>query len=200
MFNDRYLARYIFASTYFLATPLGKKKDQSATMASKIPKPNKVDANNIQRPSFEQLSAEDRQAYEAYMKECEEENIRQKEKEDEEASRWFLSHFSIDRKGAISKEKEVVILSSEDEQAMLKANVSTAAPPVTLEQVSHLLVDGQEPMLATVQNMIDRSLGKCLYFLTITNKSANAWIYRCSISLGEYSDIVIYIFPKYGMV
>jgi TRAP-type C4-dicarboxylate transport system substrate-binding protein len=64
-----------------------------------------VDANNIQRPSFEQLSAEDRQAYEAYMKECEEENIRQKEKEDEEASRWFLSHFSIDRKSAVSKDK-----------------------------------------------------------------------------------------------
>jgi hypothetical protein len=52
----------------------------------------------------------------------------------------------------------VIIVSSEDEQAKVKANVSTAAPPVTLEQVSRLLVDGQERMLLLF--MIDRSLGK----------------------------------------
>ena len=54
----------------------------------------------------------------------------------------------------------MVILSNEDEQAKVKANVSSAASLVTLEQVSRLLAVDQEKMLATVQNKIDRSLGK----------------------------------------
>jgi len=43
-----------------------------------------VDASNIVRPTVDQLLAEDRQAYEAFIKECEEENTRCKEKEIEE--------------------------------------------------------------------------------------------------------------------
>ena len=43
-----------------------------------------VDASNIVRPTPDQLSSEDRQAYEAFIKECEEENTRRKEKEIEE--------------------------------------------------------------------------------------------------------------------
>ena len=54
----------------------------------------------------------------------------------------------------------MVILSEKEEQAKANNNVSTSASPSILEQVSQLLVDGQEKMLATVQNMIDKSLGK----------------------------------------
>jgi hypothetical protein len=43
-----------------------------------------VDASNIVRPTVDQLSTEDRQAYEAFIMECEEENTRRKEKEIEE--------------------------------------------------------------------------------------------------------------------
>ena len=43
-----------------------------------------VDASNIVRATVDQLSAEDRQAYEAFIKECEEKNTRSKEKEIEE--------------------------------------------------------------------------------------------------------------------
>ena len=43
-----------------------------------------VDASNVVRPTPDQLSAEDCQAYEAFIKECEEENTRRKEKEIEE--------------------------------------------------------------------------------------------------------------------
>ena len=32
--------------------------------------------------------------------------------------------------------------------------------PPTLEQITQLVVNGQEKILATVQNMIDKSLGK----------------------------------------
>jgi len=40
-----------------------------------------VDASNIVRLTPDQLPAEDRQPYEAFIKECEEENTRCKEKE-----------------------------------------------------------------------------------------------------------------------
>ena len=119
-----------------------------------------VDANNIVRPTPDQLSAEDRQAYEAFIKECEEENTRRKEKEIEEKRQWFLSHFSRNRKGEDFKDKEVVILSDEEEQANANNNISTSASPVTMEKISQLLVDGQEKVIATVQNIIDKSLGK----------------------------------------
>ena len=119
-----------------------------------------VDASNIVRPTVDQLSAEDRQAYEAFIKECEEENTRRKEKEIEEKCRWFLSHFSKNRKGDVSKDKEVVILSDEEELTKSNTNVSAATSPITLEQISQLVVSGQEKILATVQNMIDKSLEK----------------------------------------
>ena len=54
----------------------------------------------------------------------------------------------------------MVILSDEEEQGKANSNVSTLASSVTLEQVSQLLVNGQEKMFATVQNMIDKLLGK----------------------------------------
>ena len=119
-----------------------------------------IDASNIVRPTPDQLSAEDRQAYEAFIKKCEEKNTRRKEKEIEEKRHWFLSHFSKNRKGEIFKDKEVVIPSNEEEHAKANNNVSTSASPTILEQFTQLLVDGQEKMLATVQNMIDKSLGK----------------------------------------
>jgi len=126
----------------------------------KLSSSSDVDASNIVRPTIDELSAEDPQAYEALIKECEEESIRRKENEIEEKREWFLSHFSKNRKGDVSKDKEVVILSDEEEQAKSNNNVRTSASPATLEQVSQLLVDGQENILATVQNMIDKSLGK----------------------------------------
>ena len=125
----------------------------------KLSNPSEIDPDNISRPSVDELPPEDRQAYEAFIKECEEENKRRKEKELEEKRRWFLSHFSKNRKGDISKDKEVVILSDEDEQAKSSATVSATTPP-TLEQITQLVVNGQEKILATVQGMIDKSLGK----------------------------------------
>ena len=126
----------------------------------KLLSPSDIDASNIVRKTVDELSAEDHQAYKALVKECKEESIQHKEKEIKEKRQWFLSHFSKNRKGDISKDKEVVILSYEEEQAKANANVSTSASSVTLEQVSQLLVNGQEKMLAIVQNMIDKSLEK----------------------------------------
>jgi len=125
----------------------------------KLSNHSEIDPDNISRPSCDELPPDDRQAYEAFIKECEEESKRRKEKELEEKRRWFLSHFSKNRKGDISKDKEVVILSDEDEQAKSSATVSATTPP-TLEQITQLVVNGQEKIFATVQDMIDKSLGK----------------------------------------
>lgn len=66
--------------------------------------PSDVDASNIVRPTVDELSAEDHQGYEVLIKECKEESIRCKEKEIEEKRQWFLSHFSMNRKGDVSKQ------------------------------------------------------------------------------------------------
>ena len=89
----------------------------------KLSNPGEIDPDNISRPSVDELPPEDRQAYEAFKKECEEENKRRKEKELEEKRRWFLSHFSKNQEGDISKDKEVVIL-SDDNTAYFRANYS----------------------------------------------------------------------------
>ena len=126
----------------------------------KLSNPSDIDASNFVRSTVDELSAEDRQAYEALIKECKEESIRRKEKEIEQKCQLFLSHFSKNRKGDVSKDKEVVILSDEEEQAKSNTNVSAATSPITLEQISQLVVSGQEKILATVQNMIAKSFGK----------------------------------------
>ena len=46
-----------------------------------------VDASNIVRPSVDELSAEGHQPYEAFIKECEEENQWRKEEEIQEKRR-----------------------------------------------------------------------------------------------------------------
>ena len=106
------------ASTHFLATPLGTKKLESVTMADSRSNNGEIHPDNIVRPTIEKLSAADRQAYEVYMK-----------KRDEEASRWFLSHFAVDRHGNVSKEKDVNYSSEQDK---VKSNVSTS-PEVNSE-------------------------------------------------------------------
>ena len=122
----------------------------------KITNSGEVDAGNIVRLTKDELSIEDHKAYEAFIKDCEEESIRCKEKEIEEKRQWYLSHFSKNRKGDVSKNKEVVILSDEEEQAKSNPNVSAATSPITLEKITQLVVSGQEKMLATVQNMMER--------------------------------------------
>ena len=126
---------------------------------AKLSNPGEIDPDNINRPSVDELPLEDHQAYEAFIKKCEEENKRRKEKEIEEKRQQFLSHYSKNRKGDVLKDKEVVILLDEEEQAKSSATLSATTSP-TLEQITQLVVSGQKKILATVQNMIDKSLGK----------------------------------------
>ena len=50
------------------------------------------------------------------------------------------------------------------------------------------------PFLATAPEMLD------WYVLTFAERSASARIYRCRISPGSIQGIVIYIFPRDGLV
>ena len=54
----------------------------------KIPKPSKINADNIIKPNFEELSEEHRQAYEEYKKAREEKEMQE-----------FLAKFKKDRQG-----------------------------------------------------------------------------------------------------
>ena len=93
-------------STHFLATPLGKK----IIISSKIPQPAEVRAKNIIKPSFDDLSAEQCQDYEAWKKEGQEQldTLEKKLKEEfetlkkqqeEEDMKSFLSGYKKDRQG-----------------------------------------------------------------------------------------------------
>ena len=53
----------------------------------KLTNPAEIDSDNISRPSVDELPPKDRQAYEAFIKECEEESKRRKKKELEEKRR-----------------------------------------------------------------------------------------------------------------
>jgi len=54
----------------------------------------------------------------------------------------------------------VILFFDEEEQAKSSNNVSATTSPITLEQISQLVVSGQEKILATVQGMIDKSLAR----------------------------------------
>jgi hypothetical protein len=92
-----------------LATPLGKKEDQSATTAGKLHVPCEVDAQTIARLYVEQTSAEEQKA----LAEVRRKILEQKEREilelEEEAMKQYISHFSVDRQGNMVKDKDVVI-------------------------------------------------------------------------------------------
>ena len=71
----------------------GEEEKESTTMV-KLSNPDEIDVDNITRLTVDELLPEDRQAYEAFMKDSEEESIRRKAEEDEKNRRWYLSHFS----------------------------------------------------------------------------------------------------------
>ena len=87
-----------------MATSLEKGKNQSAAIAGKIPKPGEINVENITRPKFEQLSAEDQKAIEDIRKKIREELEQEiRRQEEEKALKHYVSHFSVDRQGKVTK-------------------------------------------------------------------------------------------------
>ena len=73
-------------------------------MTVKISKPGEMDAENIQRPTFEQFSTEDQKAIEDIRKKIREELEQEiRRQEEEKAMKHYVSHFSVDRQGKVTK-------------------------------------------------------------------------------------------------
>ena len=122
-----------------------------------LPKPGEVDADNIARPTANELSAEDRQCYEELLQEEEMERARKKF---EDKTQWYLSHFSKDRKGAVSKDKEVVMVTDEKEDDKSTTSVTYPSAPITYDQMQNLLLIGQKQTITICQGLIEKTLGK----------------------------------------
>ena len=60
-----------------------------------IPKPGEIDASNIQRPTFQQLSAEHQKVLDDIQKKIREEKEKEIQRLEEEAMKQYISHFSI---------------------------------------------------------------------------------------------------------
>ena len=85
-------------STYFLATPLGtKKKSTSVTMTGEIGDASKVDPLNAINVTYEDLSEEQRQKFEADLK-----------RQNEEIRAKMLACYGKTRQGVVEKEKFVM--------------------------------------------------------------------------------------------
>jgi len=89
------------APTYFLATPLEKRKNKSVAMTV-IPKSGEVDAANIWRPNVQQLLAEHQKILDDIQKNIREEKEKEIQRQEEEAMNQYISHFVIDRQGKVT--------------------------------------------------------------------------------------------------
>ena len=84
------------ASTYFLATPLGKDLRSSVSMAGEKPDPSKVDSTPVDI-KYEDIPEESRKQFEAAL-----------QKELEEAKMRLLACFGKTRQGVFEKDKFVM--------------------------------------------------------------------------------------------
>jgi hypothetical protein len=90
-------------------------KNQSAAMAGKIPKASEIDINNMKMLTFEQLLAEHKKALDEINKKIRDEQVQEIRRKEEEAVKHYVSHFSVDRQGKVTKIKDVNFDSSQTE-------------------------------------------------------------------------------------
>ena len=94
----------------------------------KIPKPSEINADNIIKPNFEELSEEHRQAYEEYKKAREEKEMQE-----------FVAKFKKDRQGNITPVGEIKFPPLHDEQ--VKPSVSNTFSPEVWAEIDSLITD-----------------------------------------------------------
>ena len=90
-------------------------------MADKLPKYSEVDAEDIQRLTFEQLSAEHQKTLDDIKSKIREEKDQEIQRQEQEAIKYYMPHFSVDRQGKVAKIKYVTLDSSRFE---VKTDVS----------------------------------------------------------------------------
>jgi len=148
-----------------LATPLGTENQLSVATTGKIPKPGEVDPENISRPTFEQFSVE--KAMEEIRKKIREEHEQKIQRKEDEATKHYMSHFSVDRHEKITKLKEVTFDASEfevktDEQSALDSEIANMIDGVVVSYVNNkleLLGQNLHSMFDTRFSRIETHLG-----------------------------------------
>jgi len=103
---------------------------------SDLPKPSEVDADNIIKPSLDEISADHRQVYEEYKKAREEKDLQE-----------FLAKFKKDRQGNITPIEEIKFPPLQTEQ--VKPSVSTAFSPEQWAEIESRIADGNNLVYQT---------------------------------------------------
>jgi hypothetical protein len=123
-----------------------------------------LDKGNIIDFTDEELSLEDRQAMEDFMKKRAERDRQEVEKlmkqKAEEDRLHYLSHFKKTREGKVKKIKDITFDTPPPE---VPPNVSTSSYPssfVTVNDLTIVMDSFRLSMIENMQNMVDKSLGK----------------------------------------
>ena len=148
-----------------MATPLGAKNQLSVATTGKIPKPSEVDHKNISRPTFEQFSVE--KAMEEIRKKIREEHEQKIRRKEDEATKRYMSHFSVDRHGKVTKLEEFTFDASEfkvqtDEPSVLDSEIANMIDGTVVSHVNNKLkLVGQNlhSMFDTRFSLIETHLG-----------------------------------------
>jgi hypothetical protein len=121
-----------------------------------------LDKGNIIDFTDEELSPEDRQAMEDFMKQRAEQDRQEVEKlmkqKVEEDRLHYFSHFKMTREGKVKKIKDITFDTSPLE---VPPNVSTSSSPssfVTVNDLTTVIDSFRLSMIENMQNMVDKSL------------------------------------------
>jgi hypothetical protein len=120
--------------------------------------------DNIVNFTNEELSPEDRQAMQEFMKQIPERDRKEVEKlmkqKDEEYRLYYLSHFKKNREGKVKMIKDITFDTPPPE---VLPNVSISSSPssfVTVNDPTTVMDSFRLSMIENMQNMVDKSLGK----------------------------------------
>jgi len=109
-----------------------------------IPKPSEVDAANIKRPTFQQLSAEHQKVLDGIQKMIREEKEKEIQRLEEEAMNQYISHFSIDRQGKVTTDaafdaSQFEVNFDQNKQPVLNSKIANAIDDVVSSHVNNKL-------------------------------------------------------------
>jgi hypothetical protein len=120
--------------------------------------------DNIINFTNEELSPEDRQVMQEFMKQIPERDRKEVEKlmkqKDEEYRLYYLSHFKKNREGKVKMIKDITFDTPPPE---VLPNVSISSSPssfVTVNDPTTVMDSFRLSMIENMQNMVDKSLGK----------------------------------------
>jgi hypothetical protein len=147
-----------------LVNPLGSEDLAILTDLSNSSDMSQCEINkgNIIDFMDEELSPEDRQAMDDFMKQKEQDRqeLEERMKKAEEDRLHYLSHFRRTHEGKVKKIKDITFDTTPPE---VPPNVSTSSSPssfVTVNDLTTVMDSFRLSMIENMQTMVDKSLGK----------------------------------------